>query len=107
MTLLKYINTKHPVNINATKRNTSTKAHESACKEESEIVLSLEDDELENWFQIEIIDNEDVHVCNLCDVRFDYDNKVKEHMKSVYKEDIESMLTESYKGCKEEEFKES
>ena len=38
--------------------------------------MSLEDDELDNWFQIEIIDNEVVYACNLCDGGFDYGDKI-------------------------------
>ena len=44
-----------------------------------------------------------VYACNICDEGFDYNNKVKEHMMNVHKEQIEFMLTESSKCTKEEE----
>ena len=53
--------------MNATISTTSNNANESACKEENETVFSVEDDELDNWFQVEIIDNEIVYACNICD----------------------------------------
>ena len=41
---------------------------------------------------METINNEVVYACNICDEGFDFNNKAKEHMKNVHKEEIESML---------------
>ena len=58
----------------------------------------MKDDDLDNWFQVEIIDYEVVYACNICNEGFNNNNNVTEHKRNVHKEEIESMLTESSDG---------
>ena len=52
----------HPATTNFTKITISTNAHGSDYTEEKENLFSLEDEKLDNWFQVEIIDSELVYM---------------------------------------------
>ena len=93
-TLVKHMNSKYPIITNVTS-NKSLKGNDSDCIKETQGLCSVKDDELENWFQAEIIDNEVVYVCNICDEGFDDADKVKEHMSNDHNEEILSALAET------------
>ena len=72
-TLIKHMNTKHSV-----KSKIPVNIDES--EEHIESNDNFREEELENWFQTEIIDNEVVYICNLCDEGFGNHDTVKKHM---------------------------
>ena len=48
-----------------------------------------ESEEELDLFQLEVVSDEEVYVCNLCDEGFDSEAKVKGHLKETHKKDLE------------------
>ena len=71
-TLRKHINTKH-------------------CKEDSKTYDHITEEN--DMFQIEIVDNETVYACNICDQGFEESDEVKKHITQVHQDIINHILT--------------
>ena len=83
-TLSKHMKSKHPGKSQVSNNTTST-------IDESED--TLEGDDLEQWFQTEVIDSDTVNVCNLCDEGFYSSDDIQKHMNDIHKDEIRSLLT--------------
>ena len=56
-------------------------------------------DSIDDLFQIEIIEGEEVYACNVCDEGFDRKDKIRRHISTYYKE----LLTQINKEMNEVE----
>ena len=76
-TLKKHVNTKHQI----------TKEASSDAESESEGEYDL--------FQLEIVSDEEVYVCNLCDEGFYSEYEVKKHLKELLRKFLNFMRNEN------------
>ena len=90
----------HPVEILISNKIKSTI---DDCEDETASKDTLEEDELEQWFQTEVIDNDTVYVCNLCDEGFDSSDITQKHMNDIHQDEIRSILKDSSSGNEESE----
>ena len=78
MSLKKHINTKHPLQ-NMEEEEISSK----------EIDYNLDGIEsIEDLFQLEFLDGDQMYACNVCDQGFDIENEIKKHIIDNHKEII-------------------
>ena len=52
------------------------------------IECGLDEEDLDEWFQTEVVQGETVYVCNLCDKGFEDINKLKKHLICKHKDAI-------------------
>ena len=72
----KHTNTKHPIQ----------KIEENEIKSK-EIDYNLEGIEsIEDLFQLEVVDGDELYACNVCDQGFDIEDEIKKHIVDNHKE---------------------
>ena len=101
ITLQKHINTKHTAMVKVDKQDVDFMKENLAeidVRETTEIV-SIEEvkhnhefsnEELDDWFQMEVLDNEIVYVCNLCDEVFTEIDVLKKHLIQIHTQELNS-----------------
>jgi hypothetical protein len=81
LSLKKHINTKHGPKYDQLDNPEKSDANETECCFEG-----FED--IEDMFQLEIVEDEQVFACNICNESFDKHDKIKNHIKEDHKEII-------------------
>ena len=76
MSMKKHTNTKHPIQNN--------KENEIKSKEIGYDLEGMES--IEDLFQLEVLDGEEIYACNVCDQGFDNEDKTKNHIADNHKE---------------------
>ena len=85
-------NTKHPLK-NIEEKGSSIKVD---CN--LEVIEDIED-----LFQLEVLDSEQVYVCNVCNHGFDMEDKIKKHIIEDHKKII-TVISKDMKSNKETDF---
>ena len=101
LTLSKHTNTKHSEEEHNKRKHEKKISTEASDKNQNESE-NEDEDELE-YFQIEIVNDEEVYACNLCIEAFDSEKEVKEHLRDSHKKVIETDIEVSCSECYKDE----
>ena len=97
----KHINTKHS-EARHTRRKCKKKVNTEASDKNQSDSENEDEDELE-YFQIEVVNDEEVYACNFCIEAFDSVKEVKEHLRHSHKKFIETYVEVTCSECNKDE----